>query len=237
MKNESTIAPSTRVASASNAGSQKRGVHRVLIALTAAALTLASSSSFAGWTRGGTAYTGRGEYSGAHVGSCNDGSCSHAGGIMNPWGRTATNAGTVTRTAPGQFSNSGTAYGPNGRQVQHAGNTSCADASCTHTGSATGPNGKTANTPDTVTRTAPSQYTSSGSVTGPNGSSSTHSASTNCAGYTCNRSGTVNTATAARSRIQATQRASRRAWSSHQARLRRRRATGRTARRWSAARR
>ncbi|WP_350029826.1 hypothetical protein [Caballeronia sp. INDeC2] len=164
-----------------------------LIVAAAAALTLCSNSAFAGWARGGTAYTGRGEYQGAHVGSCGGGSCSHAGGVENPWGRVATNSGTVTRTSPGQFANSGTAYGPNGRSVQHAGDTSCADGSCTHNGSATGPNGKTATGSDTVTRTAPGQYSSSGSVTGPNGNTSTHSASTNCAGYTCNRSGTAET--------------------------------------------
>jgi len=124
VKNRSTFASNGRVASVCDASSSKRRVRHLLVVAAAAALTLCSSSAFAGWARGGTAYTGRGEYQGAHVGSCGGGSCSHAGGVENPWGRVATNSGTVTRTAPGQFSNSGTAYGPNGRSVQHAGDTS-----------------------------------------------------------------------------------------------------------------
>lgn len=174
--------------------SSKASLRWLLIVVATAMLALSSGSAFAGWARGGTAYTGRGAYSGAHVGSCGGGSCSHAGGVMNPWGSVATNSGTVTRTAPGQFSNSGTAYGPYGRSMQHAGDTSCASGSCAHTGDITGPNGKTAATADTVTRSAPGQFSSSGSVTGPNGNTSTHTASTNCAGYTCNRSGTNDTA-------------------------------------------
>lgn len=173
--------------------SSKAGLRRLLIAVATTALALSSGSAFAGWARGGTAYTGRGAYSGAHVGACGGESCSHAGGVMNPWGSVATNSGTVTRTAPGQFSNSGTAYGPYGRSMQHAGDTTCAGGSCSHTGNVTGPNGKTATTADTVTRSPPGQYSSSGAITGPNGNTSTHSASTTCAGYTCNRSGTIDT--------------------------------------------
>ncbi|MDR5740448.1 MULTISPECIES: hypothetical protein [unclassified Caballeronia] len=169
-------------------------IHRMMIVAAAAALALSSGSAFAGWARGGTAYTARGEYNGAHFGSCGGESCSHAGGVVNPWGGVATNSGTVTRTAPGQFSNSGTAYGPYGRSVQHAGDTSCAGGACSHTGSMTGPGGNTATTANTVTRSAPGQYSSSGSVTGPNGNTSTHTAFTNCAGYTCNRYGAVDTA-------------------------------------------
>ena len=58
----------------------------------------------------------------------------------------ASNTGTVTRNAPGQFSNSGTATGRYGNSVQHAGDTSCVGGSCSHTGTLTGPDGKTATT-------------------------------------------------------------------------------------------
>ncbi len=115
----------------------------------------------------------------------------HAGGVENPYGGIATNTGTVNRTAPGQFSNSGTATGPNGRQVQHSGDTSCAGGTCDHTGALNGSDGHSATTSGSVTRNAPGQYSSSGTVTGANGNTTSHTASTDCAGSTCNRSGTV----------------------------------------------
>ena len=89
-------------------------ISRTRIAATGVLLLLASTSASA-WTGHGTAYTPRGTYNGAHFGSCGGGSCSHAGGVVGPYGGLATNTGTVTRTAPGQFSNAGTAVGPNGR--------------------------------------------------------------------------------------------------------------------------
>ena len=136
-------------------------VHPVMIAgiiVTAAAavLTLGSASAFA-WSQHGTAYTSRGTYNGAHYGSCGAGSCSHAGGVAGPYGGIATNSGTVTRTGTGQFSNSGTATGRYGNSVQHAGDTSCAGGTCSHTGTLTGQDGKTASTDGSVTRNAPGQ--------------------------------------------------------------------------------
>ena len=114
------------------------------IALAAAATVIGASASlvsapaWAGWYGHGTAYTSRGEYNGAHGGYCSGGTCNHAGGVVGPYGGVASNSGSVTRTSPGQFSNSGTAYGPNGRSVQHSGDTSCASGTCSHTGTMTG---------------------------------------------------------------------------------------------------
>ena len=48
---------------------------------------------------------------------------------------------TVTRTGPGDFSNSGSITGPNGRTVSNAGQTDCGRYACAHTGTVTGPNG------------------------------------------------------------------------------------------------
>ena len=162
-----------------------------IVTAAASLILLASTPAFAGWSGHGTAYTPHGVYNGAHAGSCAGASCSHAGGVAGPYGGIATNTGTVTRTAPGQFSNSGTATGPNGRSVQHAGDTSCAGGTCSHTGNLTGPDGQTASTAGSVTRNAPGQYSSSGTITGSNGNTVSHAASTTCAGATCARSGTV----------------------------------------------
>src|SRR4051794_1633966 len=124
------------------------------IAAASAAMLIAvstiSTPAFAGWPGHGTAYTPHGTYNGAHYGSCTRGSGRHAAGVQNPYGGVATNTGTVNRTAPGQFSNSGTATGPNGRQVQHSGDTSCAGGTCDHTGALNGSDGHSATTSGSV---------------------------------------------------------------------------------------
>ncbi|AOJ42552.1 hypothetical protein WJ23_32395 [Burkholderia lata] len=77
---------------------------------------------------------------------------------------------------PGQFSNSGTAVGPNGRSVEHSGDTSCAGGTCSHTGSLTGADGHSASTSGSVTRNGPGQYSSSVTITGSNGNTTSHTA-------------------------------------------------------------
>ena len=131
--------------------SVRGALRKLVLAATVAMLALGSASAFA-WSQHGTAYTSRGTYNGARYGSCGGGSCSHAGGVAGPYGGFATNTGTVTRNAPGQFSNSGTATGRYGNSVQHAGDTNCAGGTCSHTGTLTGPDGKTATTSGDVTQ-------------------------------------------------------------------------------------
>ncbi|MBN3812496.1 hypothetical protein G3N97_25815, partial [Paraburkholderia sp. Ac-20347] len=74
-------------------------MNKLTLAVAATLIGLASAPAFAGWSGHGTAYTPHGTYSGAHAGSCGGGSCSHAGGVVGPWGGLATNTGMVTRTA------------------------------------------------------------------------------------------------------------------------------------------
>ncbi|MGC2036559.1 MAG: hypothetical protein WA692_03000, partial [Paraburkholderia caledonica] len=148
MKTHSFAVPVSGASSAavtSFSPSARRTLRKLALTATTAMLALGSVSAFA-WSQHGTAYTSRGVYNEGHYGSCGGGSCSHAGGVVGPYGGAATNTGTVTRNSPGQFSNSGTATGRYGNSVQHSGDTSCAGGTCSHTGALTGPDGKTATT-------------------------------------------------------------------------------------------
>lgn len=168
-------------------------LRRAAFAAGIVASILGSASAFAGWGEQGSVYTSRGEYSGTRETSCGAGNCTRTGRILGGSGRSATNSNTISRTAPGQFSDSGTATGSNGRSVQHAGDTSCANGTCSHTGTGTvtGPDGRSTTTSDSLTRDARGQYSSSATINGPNGNTVNHSSALNCAGTSCSRSGTV----------------------------------------------
>ena len=87
------------------------------------------------WTRSGSITGPRGNTDTfAGTSSCGGGSCSRATTFTGPNGRTVTGDKTVTRTAPGQFSSSGSVTGPNGGTISHSGTTACADGFCSHTG-------------------------------------------------------------------------------------------------------
>ncbi len=108
MNTRSFIPPTTAASRAlpATASSVGGALRRFVLAATVAMLALGSASAFA-WSQHGTAYTSRGTYNGARYGSCGGGSCSHAGGVAGPYGGFATNTGTVTRNAPGEFSEFG----------------------------------------------------------------------------------------------------------------------------------
>ena len=135
MNTRSFVPPATAAFAtfAATTASVRGALRKLALAATVVVLALGSASAFA-WSQHGTAYTSRGTYNGARYGSCGGGSCSHAGGVAGPYGSFATNTGTVTRNAPGEFSNSGTATGRYGNSVQHAGDTNCAGGTCSHTG-------------------------------------------------------------------------------------------------------
>ncbi len=107
------------------------------------------------------------------------------------WGGGAWHSQTsFSRTAPGQWSRTGSVTGPRGNTTTFTGGTSCAGGSCNRSTTFTGPNGRDVNANSTVTRTAPGQFSSSGTVTGPNGRTISRSGSTDCAGGTCTHTGT-----------------------------------------------
>jgi hypothetical protein len=143
------------------------------------------------WTRSGSVTGPRGN-SASFAGStsCAGGTCNRATTYTGPNGREVTASGSVARTAPGQFSSSGTVTGPRGGTASHSATTDCAGGTCTRTGSITGANGTTYSTANTVTRTVPGQFSSSGSITGPNGGTLEHSGATACADGSCNHTGT-----------------------------------------------
>ena len=123
------------------------------------------------FSNSGTA-TGRYGNSVQHAGdtNCAGGTCSHTGNLTGPDGKTATTDGSVTRTAPGQYSSSGTINGSNGNTVSHSASTNCAGSTCSRSGTVTGNDGGTVNHSGSATRVAPGVVTTSSSVTGVHGS-------------------------------------------------------------------
>ncbi len=118
----------------------------LLVAIAAGLVGLVSTQASAGWVRHGTLTTPRGTYTGMRSGGCSGGSCYRSGEVTGPDGRSVYGSGSVTRTAPGQFSSSGSVTGPEGRTATRQGETSCSGGQCAHTGTITGPYGGTVTT-------------------------------------------------------------------------------------------
>jgi hypothetical protein len=159
---------------------------KLIVAATALCLVCLAGSAQARLLHGDR----EGLFEGAHFGSINGNTYTHHGAAVGPFGGLSTNSGTITHTGQGQWSNSGTAYGPRGRAYAHSGTTSCSGGTCSHSGSVTGPDGHTYSSNDSVTRNGPGEYSSTGSVSGPNGTYSRH-ASTGCVGDVCARTTNV----------------------------------------------
>ncbi len=112
--------------------------------LLAGFLIASATEDASAWTRRGSFTGARGTYNSTAVGVCAHGACTRSETIVGPKGRTVTENGTLTRTAPGQYN---------------------------YTGQATGPKGGVYNTTGSAVRTAPGQYSTNSTTTGPNGGS------------------------------------------------------------------
>ena len=107
-------------------------------------LVLSATQDASAWTRRGSFTGARGTYNSSAVGACAHGACTRSETIVGPKGKTVTENGVLTRTAPGQYS---------------------------YTGQATGPKGGVYNTTGEVNKTAPGQYNYNSTTTGPFGGS------------------------------------------------------------------
>lgn len=65
-------------------------------------------------TRSGSVATWRGTWAGSASRGCAGGTCSYSRSLTGPQGRTWSRQGSVTRTAPGDISGTGTMSGPRG---------------------------------------------------------------------------------------------------------------------------
>ncbi len=83
--------------------------------LALAALAMLAAPAARAWERSGSLTTPNGTWTGSRSASCADGSCSRSGSLSNPQGQSWTRQGQVTRQAPGQWSGSRSATGPNGQ--------------------------------------------------------------------------------------------------------------------------
>jgi hypothetical protein len=93
-----------------------------LISLSIAGiLGLATVSEAAAWSRSGAWRSPRGTYHAQASAGCSGGTCSRSRSVAGPNGRTLSQTGSISRTAPGSFSYARTTTGPNGQSVTRTG--------------------------------------------------------------------------------------------------------------------
>ena len=95
--------------------------HLSMVALATAGLIVAGIADAEAFQRSGTVSSARGIGSYAGTVSCSGGTCSRSMTRIGAQGRTMTRSGSVTETAPGQYSYSATTIGPNGRTRSRSG--------------------------------------------------------------------------------------------------------------------
>ncbi|MGX9965196.1 hypothetical protein ACVFYP_17830 [Roseomonas sp. F4] len=86
---------------------------RRILLLAATAMLIAPAAG--AWEKSGSVTTPNGTWTGSRSAACADGTCSRAGSVTNPQGQVWSRQGQVTRQAPGQWSGSRSAAGPNGQ--------------------------------------------------------------------------------------------------------------------------
>jgi hypothetical protein len=102
---------------------------KALVTAALAGLMVAGTAADASaWTRQGTVTTWRGTYAYQGSAGCANGACSRSRAVTGPYGGTVSRSGSVSRTAPGQYTYSRTTTGPNGGSVTRSGSVSVTPA-------------------------------------------------------------------------------------------------------------
>jgi len=91
-------------------------------AIAAAILVGGTTDAFAR-SHQGTVTTPRGTYTTQGSSSCAAGTCSHSGSVTGPNGKSLSRSGSITKTAPGEYSGTRTVTGPNGGSRTTTGST------------------------------------------------------------------------------------------------------------------
>ncbi|NLH82925.1 MAG: hypothetical protein GX458_19080 [Phyllobacteriaceae bacterium] len=92
-----------------------------LVSLAGLSLVLAGVVDAQAFSRQSSWSSQRGTGSASVGASCAAGTCSRSAVRTGAYGRSVTNSGSVTRTAPGQYSYSGATTGPNGNTRTRSG--------------------------------------------------------------------------------------------------------------------
>lgn len=95
--------------------------HVSMVSLAALSLVFAGIADANAFQRSGTVSSARGTGSYSGSAGCSGGTCSRSMTRTGAQGRTMTNSGSVTKTAPGQYSYSGSTTGPNGQTRNRSG--------------------------------------------------------------------------------------------------------------------